>query len=87
VMTFKSKTVESSGDIYKVTGDFTLHGVTKPVTLEIKKGGEGKGMQGEIRSGGEARFAIKRSDYGMSFMQGPVGDEINIVVSLQGVKQ
>ena len=86
-MTFKSKTVESSGDTYKVTGDFTLHGVTKPVTLEIKKGGEGKGAQGEIRGGGEARFTIKRSDYGMTFMQGPVGDEINIIVSLEGIKQ
>ena len=87
VMTFKSKQVESSGDTYKVTGDFTLHGVTKPLTLEIKKGGEGKGVEGEIRSGGETHFTIKRSDYGMNFMQGPVGDEINIVVSLNGIKQ
>jgi polyisoprenoid-binding protein YceI len=87
VMAFKSKQVESSGDTYKVTGDFTLHGVTKPLTLEIKKGGEGKGMEGEIRGGGETRFTIKRSDYGMNFMQGPLGDEINIVVSLNGIKQ
>ncbi len=87
VMTFKSKKVESSGDTYNVTGEFTLHGVTKPLTLEIKKGGEGKGMEGEIRGGGETHFTIKRSDYGMKFMQGPVGDEINIVVSLEGIKQ
>jgi polyisoprenoid-binding protein YceI len=86
VMTFKSKKVESSGDTYNVTGDFTLHGVTKPLTLEIKKGGEAK-EEGEIRGGGETRFTIKRSDHGMKFMQGPVGDEINIVVSLEGVKQ
>jgi polyisoprenoid-binding protein YceI len=78
---------ESSGDTYNVTGDFTLHGVTKPLTLEIKKGGEAKVMEGEIRSGGETRFTIKRSDHGMNFMQGQVGDEINIVVSLEGVKQ
>jgi polyisoprenoid-binding protein YceI len=87
VMAFKSKQVESSGDTYKVTGDFTLHGVTKPLTLEIKKGGEGKGMEGEIRGGGETHFTIKRSDYGMNFMQGQLGDEINIVVSLNGIKQ
>ena len=87
VMTFKSTKVEGSGDTYKVTGDLTLHGVTKPLTLEIKKGGEAKGMEGEIRGGGETKFAIKRSDYGMNFMQGPLGDEINIVVSLEGVKQ
>ena len=87
VMTFKSKQVESSGDTYKVTGDFTLHGVTKPLTLEIKTGGEGKGAEGEIRGGGETHFTIKRSDYGMNFMQGQLGDEINIVVSLNGIKQ
>jgi polyisoprenoid-binding protein YceI len=87
VMAFKSKQVESSGDTYKVTGDFALHGVTKPLTLEIKKGGEGKGMEGEIRGGGETHFTIKRSDYGMNFMQGQLGDEINIVVSLNGIKQ
>jgi polyisoprenoid-binding protein YceI len=87
VMTFKSKKVEGSGDEFTVTGDFTLHGVTKPLTLEVKKIGEGKGMKGEMRAGGEARFTIKRSDHGMDFMQGPLGDEINIIVSLQGIKQ
>jgi polyisoprenoid-binding protein YceI len=87
VMTFKSKKVESSGDTYNVTGDFTLHGVTKPLTLKVKKVGEGKGMEGEIRAGGETHFTIKRGDYGMNFMQGPLGDEINIVVSLEGIKQ
>jgi polyisoprenoid-binding protein YceI len=87
VTTFKSKKVEASGDSYNVTGDLTLHGVTKPLTLEIKKGGEVKGMKGEIHGGGETKLTIKRSDHGMNFMQGPVGDEINIVVSLVGVKQ
>jgi polyisoprenoid-binding protein YceI len=86
-MTFKSKKVEASGDTYNVTGDFTMHGMTKPLTLEIKKGKEGKGMQDEIRGGGETHFTIKRSDYGMNFMQGPLGDEVNIVVSLEGIKQ
>jgi polyisoprenoid-binding protein YceI len=87
VMTFKSKKVESSGDNYNVTGDFTLHGVTKPLTLEVKKVGEGKGAEGEIRAGGETHFTIKRGDHGMNFMQGRIGDEINIVVSLNGIKQ
>lgn len=84
---FKSKSVEASGDNYKATGELMLHGVTKPLTLEIKKGSEAKGMEGEIRAGGETRFTIKRSDFGMNFMQGPVGDEINIIVSLEGIKE
>jgi polyisoprenoid-binding protein YceI len=86
-LSFKSKKVEGAGDLYKVTGDFTLHGVTKAITIEFKKGGEGKGMEGEMRGGGEARFMIKRSDYGMTFMQGALGDEVNIIVSVEGIKQ
>jgi polyisoprenoid-binding protein YceI len=84
---FKSKSVEGSGDTYKATGDLTLHGVTKPLTLEIKRGPDGKGMEGEIRGGGEARFTIKRSDFGMNFMQGALGDEVTVFLSLEGVKQ
>jgi polyisoprenoid-binding protein YceI len=86
-LSFKSTKVEASGNTYKVTGDFTLHGVTKPLTVEFKKGGEGKGMQGETRGGGEARFTIKRSDFGMSFMPAAIGDEVAIILSLEGVKQ
>ena len=86
-LTFKSNKVEASGDTYKVTGDLTIRGVTKPVTVDFKKGPEGKGQQGETRGGGETRFTIKRSDYGMTFMAGALGDEVNIVLGLEGVKQ
>ena len=81
---FKSKSVDS----YKVTGDLNLHGVTKPLTLEIKRGPEGPGMgEGEIRGGGTTHFTVKRSDFGMDFMQGPLGDEVTVFLSLEGVKQ
>ena len=86
-ITFKSNKIEGSGDSYKISGDLTIHGVTKPIMIEFKKGAEGKGGQGEIRSGGETRFTIKRSDYDMKFMAGPVGDDVNIIVSLEGIKQ
>lgn len=84
---FKSKTVETSGDTYKVTGELTLHGVTKPVTLDIKKVSEAKGMEGEIRGGGQTRFTIKRSDFGMNFMQGALGDDVTVFLSLEGIKE
>ena len=86
-LSFKSNKVEGTGNLYKISGDFTLHGVTKPITIEFKKGAEAKGMEGEMRGGGETRFTIKRSDYGMTFMQGPLGDEVNIIVSVEGIKQ
>jgi polyisoprenoid-binding protein YceI len=87
MIVFKSKSVEGSGDTYKATGDLTLHGVTKPLTVEIKRGKDGEAMGGEIRGGGETQFTIKRSDFGMDFMQGPLGDEVTVFLSLQGVKQ
>ncbi|HEV3243737.1 MAG TPA: YceI family protein [Chthoniobacterales bacterium] len=86
-MTFKSTKVEGGGDTLKVSGDLTIHGVTKPMTVDFKKGSEGKGVFGEMRGGGETRFTIKRSDFGMNFQQGAVGDEVNITLSLEGIKK
>jgi polyisoprenoid-binding protein YceI len=86
-MTFKSTKVEGSGDLLKVSGDLTIRGVTRPVTVDFRKGGEGKGVFGEWRGGGETRFTIKRSDFGMNFELGEVGDEVTIILSLEGVKK
>jgi polyisoprenoid-binding protein YceI len=86
-ITFKSNKIEGAGDNYKITGDLTIHGVTKPVTAEFKKGAENKGQKGEVRNGGETRFTIKRSDFDMKFMMGPLGDDVNIILSLEGLKQ
>jgi polyisoprenoid-binding protein YceI len=86
-LTFKSTKIEGSGNTYKVTGDLTIHGVTKPISIDFKRGPDGKGGQGETRGGGQTQFAIKRSDYDMKFMTGPVGDDVNIILSLEGVKQ
>ena len=86
-MTFKSTKVEGSGNTLKVSGDLTIHGVTKPLTVDFKKGGEGKGVFGEMRGGGETHFTIRRSDFGMNFQQGAVGDEVNIILSLEGIKK
>ena len=86
-MTFKSTKVDGSGDALKVSGDLTIRGVTRPLTVDFKKGGEGKGVFGEMRGGGETRFTIKRSDFGMTFELGEVGDEVTIIMSLEGVKK
>ena len=86
-MTFKSTKAEGSGETLKVSGDLTIHGVTKPLTVDFKKGGEGKGVFGEMRGGGETRFMIKRSDFGMNFAQGEVGNEVTIILSVEGIKK
>jgi polyisoprenoid-binding protein YceI len=86
-ITFKSSKIEGSGDNYKISGDLTIHGVTKPVTVDFKRGADGKGGQGKTVGGGEARFTIKRSDYDMKFMVGPLGDDVSIILSLEGPKE
>lgn len=88
-MTFKSKKVTVTGDkTADILGDFTLHGVTKEVTLKTTFLGKGKGMTGELQTGWEAKTSIKRSDFGLiwsKLVEGVqvVGDEIQIELLIE----
>lgn len=85
---FKSTKVEKAGDdAYNVTGNLTFRGVTKPVTFEFKKIGEGRGMKDEYRAGGETQFTIRRGDFGMTYMPGIIGDDVTLIISLEGIKK
>lgn len=83
-LTFKSKSVKKGDDkMLEVSGDLTMHGVTKPLTAKIEMTGSGKGMNGQSLVGFETTFNVKRSDFGMNKMVGPVGDDVRIIVSLE----
>lgn len=83
-ITFKSTTAKPvDADTAEVQGDLTLHGVTRPVTVHIDHVGTAQGPMGKV-AGVEAVFQIKRSDFGMTNMVGPVGDDIRVIVSLEG---
>ncbi len=71
----------------ELTGDFTLHGVTKPITVQATQLGLGADSQGNKHLGAEGSFTFKRSDFGMTVMQGAVGDEVEVFLSFDGVKQ
>jgi len=87
-LTFKSTSAKSVGDgAIEMKGDLTCHGVTKPLTVTLQKVGEAKDPRGGVRAGYETKFNIKRSDFGMDFMPGGLGDDIEIIVSLEGVKK
>jgi polyisoprenoid-binding protein YceI len=87
-ITFKSTAVKKAGDrAYDVTGDLTLHGVTRPLTLRLEQTGAGPAMKGEYRAGFETTFAIKRSDYGMTQGLTGVGDEVRLTVSVEAVRE
>jgi polyisoprenoid-binding protein YceI len=67
-VTFKSTKVAKAGkDALKVTGDLTLHGVTRPVTLDVKTSPEVKGMFGETRRAFAATTKISRKDFGLTW--------------------
>lgn len=85
-LTFVSKSIAKKGDAYEVTGDFTLHGVTRTITIPVTKMGAGVDPWKKQRIGFDSQFSIKRSDYGMSFGLPGVGDEVTIVFSTEGVQ-
>ncbi len=87
-ITFKSTKVQKAADDkYDVTGELTLHGVTKPLTTQICVTGAGPAMRGQIRSGLETKFTIDRRDFGITTYPGMLGDEVLIAVSIEGVRQ
>jgi polyisoprenoid-binding protein YceI len=84
-MTFKSSaTKKVADDKYEVTGDITIHGVTKPLTVMMSKTGQVKGRRGEL-IGFEMEFQISRSDYGMSYgiESGALSNDIKVIVALE----
>jgi polyisoprenoid-binding protein YceI len=86
--TFKSTSVKKVDDkTYQVAGDFTLRGVTKPLTLDVKAIGTGPGPKGEIRSGWEATATLKRSDFEVKTFLPAVGDDVGLTIAIEGIKQ
>ena len=86
-LTFKSTSVKSTGDKkLEVTGDLTIHGQTKSVTVDMDQAGPADTGKMGMRVGVEGAFTIKRSDFGMGKMLDVVGDEVQISVSFEAGK-
>lgn len=73
--------------VYRVTGNFTLLGVTKEVTFRMKKIGEGPDPWGGHRIGYEGQLVIKRSEYGMTAMLKGIGDNVYITLGVEGIRK
>lgn len=89
-ITFKSTSAVKDGDGYEVLGDLTIHGVTKPVTLEVESlSDEIKDAWGFMRRGLSATTTIERSEFGLVFnipMDGGgvvVGDKVHITLDVE----
>ena len=91
--TFASTAVRADGDSYVLDGDFTLKGVTRPVSLALEFHGVNPGMgHGEV-AGFEASVVLNRKDFGIDF-DAPletggavVGDKVTVTLEIEALKQ
>ncbi len=93
-ITFKSKKIEiESQEEFKVLGDLTINGVTKPVTLEVQFGGLATDPWGNERAAFSAQTTINRSDFNMVWNKVletgglVVGEKVTINLEIEGIKK
>jgi Uncharacterized conserved protein len=93
-MNFVSKSFDSKGgDEYKLTGDLTIKGITKPITLDVEFGGTNKDPWGNEKAGFEVKGKFNRSEFGLNWNSALetggvlVSDEVKLEASVQFVKQ
>jgi len=91
-ITFESRKISGSRDKFTVTGDLTIHGVTREVRLDVTFNGTGTNPLGKIVAGFTAETRINRKDFGLNWNMALeaggflVGDEAKIVIELEAVR-
>lgn len=70
-----------------LTGKLTLHGVTRPVTIEVKPIGQGPDPWGGYRRGFEGSTVLKLADFGIDYDLGPAAREVELFLSVEGIRQ
>lgn len=93
-ITFKSKSMTEAGkNQYKLTGDLTMHGVTKTVTFDVKYGGTVTDPYGNVKAGFKITGVIDRTDFGLKYNSVLdsggllIGEEITITCNVELLKQ
>ena len=88
--TFTSTSVAKNGSHLTVTGNLTLHGITKPVVLDVEgPNGAMTDPKGQVHTGFSATTTINRTDFGIGpkFPAVMLGDEVTLDIELEAVKQ
>ncbi|RYV03935.1 hypothetical protein SOPP22_01875 [Shewanella sp. OPT22] len=85
--TFKSSNITFDDAAHgTVTGEFTLHGVTKTISFPIEKLGEGKDPWGGYRAGFVGTTQIKLADYGIDYNLGPASTHVELELAIEGIR-
>ena len=86
-ITFKSTGYKGDADKGKLTGQLTMHGVTKEVTFDMVKTGEAKDPWGGYRQGFIASTQLMRSDFGITYFIPGVPDATDLKIFIEGIRQ
>ncbi len=93
-ITFKSTGVESATETSaKLKGEMTMHGVTKPIVLDVEIHGAGNDPWGNVRAGFTATTKINRKDFGIVYNQVldkgqlMLGEEVAITLEIEGIQK
>lgn len=85
--TFESTKYNGDADAGTLEGILTLHGVSKPIAIDVKFIGEGDDPWGGYRAGFEGSVSIRRSDFGMMYDLGPKSDEMQLDLYIEGIRK
>jgi len=92
-ISFTSTSLTKDGDDYKLTGNLTIKGITKPVTLDVEYGGSAADFYGNTKAGFDVTGKINRKEFGLTWdgvtEAGAivVGEDIKLHASVQFAKQ
>lgn len=87
-LTFVSTAWKKTGDkTFDVTGNLTIKGQTKPMTVKVTMTGAGKDPWGNDRAGFTSEFTINRMDFGVNYMPDGLGKDVTIMLSLEAIKK
>ncbi|MDO3388696.1 YceI family protein [Gilvimarinus sp. SDUM040013] len=82
-----TKVTNVDGEDFDVVGNLTLHGVTKEITIEVEKVGEGKDPWGGYRVGFEGDTEIRLSDFGIDYNLGPASQVVELELHVEGIRK
>jgi len=85
--TFKGTKFTPNGDGGRLEGELTLHGVTKPIVIDVEKIGEGPDPWGGYRVGFLGTTSLRRSDFGMAYDLGPKSETMEFELGIEGIRQ